>query len=214
MQIENIYLYRMTHIENIPHILKYGITHQHSVNKNPNYRSIGDVTLISTRKEKVINVETEGGERQITLGDYIPFYFGIKMPMLYVIEHGGNFVPNPVPPAEIVYIVCKLTEMLKEQTEYYYTNGHATDNLTTFYGKDKIAEIAENVNWDAVKTRYWGGEENLRIKAQKQAEFLVKDDVPAKFLSWILCFDENSRQKLIEMGAETEKIKIYPKAYY
>ena len=31
------YLYRMTHIDNISHILEHGITHQSSINCNPNY---------------------------------------------------------------------------------------------------------------------------------------------------------------------------------
>ena len=29
------YLYRMTHIENVPHILQYGVTHTTSSNTNP-----------------------------------------------------------------------------------------------------------------------------------------------------------------------------------
>lgn len=38
----------MTHIKNIPHILKYGITHKNSPNANPYYEEIGDISLIST----------------------------------------------------------------------------------------------------------------------------------------------------------------------
>ncbi|MDR3237911.1 MAG: DUF4433 domain-containing protein, partial [Spirochaetia bacterium] len=36
----------MTHIQNIPHILKYGITHRRSQYANLDYVSIGDVRLI------------------------------------------------------------------------------------------------------------------------------------------------------------------------
>ena len=52
MNIEDIRIYRMTHIMNIAHILKYGITHKNSRNANGNYKDIGDVSLISTRADR------------------------------------------------------------------------------------------------------------------------------------------------------------------
>ena len=48
MELGQIYIYRMTHLENIPHILLNGITHKSSSNTNPKYISIGDVSLIDT----------------------------------------------------------------------------------------------------------------------------------------------------------------------
>ena len=75
------YIYRMTHIDNIPHILKYGITHRLSDNANANYKSIGDPTIIQKRSLKV--VRTVEGE-EFTPGDYIPFYFYVRMPMLTI----------------------------------------------------------------------------------------------------------------------------------
>ncbi len=32
--LSKTYLFRMTHIENIPHVLKFGITHSSSINAN------------------------------------------------------------------------------------------------------------------------------------------------------------------------------------
>lgn len=92
MDLAQIKIYRMTHIDNIPHIREYGITHKNSKNANPDYVSIGDVSLISTRNSKQVDV-TNGdllafGNCSIVLGNFIPFYFGIKMPMLYVVQHG------------------------------------------------------------------------------------------------------------------------------
>jgi hypothetical protein len=47
-KLRKVYLFRMTHIENISHILKCGITHQTSENNNPDYIPIGDGGLIAT----------------------------------------------------------------------------------------------------------------------------------------------------------------------
>jgi hypothetical protein len=57
-------IYRMTHIENIPHILKYGITHRKSINSNPNFVNIGDLSLIENRENKSVIVDN---------GDFLNF---------------------------------------------------------------------------------------------------------------------------------------------
>lgn len=89
MELSQINVYRITHIENVKHILNYGITHKNSSNSNPNFKGIGDVSLIETRSMKQVNVDN--GDifntiETIVLGDFTPFYFGVKMPMLYVIQ--------------------------------------------------------------------------------------------------------------------------------
>lgn len=216
MELGRIHLYRMTHIENIPHILKYGITHRTSPDANPAYRVIGDASLISNRETKKILVsETLNPEKEtITLGDYIPFYFGIRMPMLYVIQHGGNFVPRQTPPTEIVYLVCHLLSVAAQQSRCYYSNGHATEAITLFFDKTKIEELPTHINEEAVKSKYWGGKENLMLKWQKQAEFLAEDDVSPDLIKAFLCYDEAAKERLMGMGVEKNKIKVYPQAYY
>ena len=86
----SIYVFRITHINNISHIAQYGITHESSPNRNPHFQTIGDGGLIRKRTGKVLF----NGKR---LGDYIPFYFSPKMPMLYVICKGYNNVPKQNP---------------------------------------------------------------------------------------------------------------------
>jgi len=83
----------MTHVDNIPHILEFGITHRNSENANQNYVSIGDRSLIDNRFSTVRNITNGLDEviETITIGDFIPFYFGIRTPMLYVIQKGGEF---------------------------------------------------------------------------------------------------------------------------
>jgi hypothetical protein len=57
MDLSDVKIYRMTHIENIPHILQYGITRKDSPNANANFISIGDVSLISTRSHKLVRID-------------------------------------------------------------------------------------------------------------------------------------------------------------
>jgi hypothetical protein len=65
---------------------KMVLPHKNSPNRNPNFITIGDISLIDTRSSKQVSVDNGNflnfDAPLITLGEFIPFYFGIKMPML------------------------------------------------------------------------------------------------------------------------------------
>lgn len=211
MSIKNIYLYRMTHIENIPHILQYGIVHYSSPNRNQNFISIGDKSLIDFRSTKSVYV----GNKTIVLGDFIPFYFGVRMPMLYVIQHGGNFVEKARKAEEIVYVAVSLNEVVENNFLFYFSDGHATDSLTTFYDKRSISNLPSIIDWKAVTAQYWAGDGiETDLKRRKQAEFLVKEDIPASFIIGFACYNVTSKSKLVSFGIDDSKIKVFPNAYY
>lgn len=54
IDLKSIYLYRMTHIDNISHIIQKGITHSTSLKANPSFVTIGDSSLISRRKDFIL----------------------------------------------------------------------------------------------------------------------------------------------------------------
>jgi len=219
VELNKVILYRMTHIENIPHILQYGITHKDSLNKNPDYKNIGDLSLIDTRSKKKVNIDNgkfdpKNGITSIALEDFIPFYLGVKMPMLYVAQHGGNFVERATASVDIIYLGCSVTKIISAKLNFYFSDGHATDMLTSFYDKSKINELVNIIDWEAVKSSYWGGAENLNIKRKKQAEFLVSGDLSPDFILGFGCYNEKAKAKLISLGVIEDKIKIIPQAYY
>ena len=218
MQLQDIKLYRMTHIDNIPHILSNGITHRSSQNANPNYINIGDLSLIDNRTTKAVRINNGNilniFSPSLVLGDCIPFYFGIKMPMLYVIQNGGNFVQKATNPQDIIYVVCSLKSISTTHKDFFFSDGHATDNLTSFYDSSKTADLPSIIDWNAIRASFWGGEENLNIKRKKQAEFLVLKDVEVDHIVGYGCFNEAAKQNLLNLRISENRIKVIPYAYY
>jgi len=208
----------MTHIQNIPHILEFGITHKNSPNSNDNFVNIGDISLIGNRNSKSVIANNgdvfDFAADNIRLGDYIPFYFGIKMPMLYVAQHGGNFVERPTIAQNIVYLVCGVKSIIDSGTIYYFSDGHGTDNLTTFYDKRSIINVRNIIDWTALRAGYWSGVENLNLKRKKQAEFLVRNDIPPELIINFGCYNQNAKNQLLNYGISDERIIIVPQAYY
>lgn len=201
-----IYLYRMTHIENIPHVLQYGITHASSPNANPVFAPIGDMSLIKTRGKFVLN----NGK---LLGHYIPFYFGARMPMLFVIQKGYNMV-KPTPAEDIVYCVSTVEQILANKLEYIFTDGHAVDAFSTQYGMGDIGNIDNILDKKAIGAKYWNDENDLDLKRKKEAEFLVVGDIPVTVVLGYLVYNETAKQKLLNFGVQEAMIHIKPQNYF
>ena len=217
MDLSQIYLYRMTHIGNITHILAKGITHKNPPEANPDYLPIGDRSLISIRESKQVKI-SNGNRAQsfgtITLGDFIPFYFDARMPMLYVIQHGGNYVEKASDREDVIYLVCRLNDIVQSGTKYYFSDGHATDVFTQFYDNLRIAELPAIIDWTAVKSIFWAGDDNLELKRKKQAEFLVADDIEQTNIYGFVCYNNMSKQRLTGMGVDANKIAVRPLYYF
>jgi hypothetical protein len=204
--LSKIYLFRMTHIGNIPHILQYGITHLLSANTNKNYIPIGDPSLISNRNSFLI----QNGK---TLGQYIPFYFGVRMPMLYVIQKGYNGV-NTTQAEDIVYCITNVQQIISHNLPFVFTDGHAVDGFSSFYNSTKIFQIDSIIDTKAIHAKYWKDENDLDLKRRKEAEFLIESDLPpTAIIGWVV-YNEKAKSKLLNLGIVTSKILVDPESYF
>lgn len=200
---ETIYLFRMTHINNVAHIYQYGITHRASPKRNPFYYSIGDTDLIARRDNKIL-------QNGCKLGDYIPFYFCVKSPMLYVLTKNGR-----VKSEDIVYCVTSVAEIEELNLPFLFTDGHAFEALSKFYNPKDLANISNLVDFSAVKASQWSGNiADLDIKRKKQAEFLVLGDIGRKAILGFVVYSEVAKQKLCSFGISEQQIFVKNNWYY
>lgn len=207
MELDKVFIYRITHVENMSHICQFGITHQNSKNKSPNYVSIGDSSLINTRNEKGIEINGK------CLGDYIPFYFGYRSPMLYVIQKGYNGVEIQNG-SNIIYCVSSIQKVLDSKIPFLYTDGHATNNFTKFYEPKDIANITEQLDFEAINATFWRKENDLDFKRRKEAEFLLENDLPLDCILGYAVLNDIAKNKLIGIGIDSNKVGIRKKYYY
>lgn len=198
--LNKIYLFRMTHIENIQHILQNGITHSTSVKANPNFVPIGDGSLITTRSNFLLN----NGRR---LGEYIPFYFGVRTPMLYVVQNGFNMVA-PTPSENIVYCVSSVQKIIDLQLDFVFTVGHAVDGFTTQYNLEDIQNIDTILDKNAINAKYWKDENDLDRKRRKESEFLVLGDITHDAVLGYITSNENAKNRVINFGADATNVHI------
>ncbi|MDR1877557.1 MAG: DUF4433 domain-containing protein [Flavobacteriaceae bacterium] len=194
----------MTHIQNIPHILQFGITHQDSSNRNLNYIVIGDDSLINHRNRKLL----PNGQY---LGDYIPFYFGFRTPMLYVIQKGYNNVSR-THPENIVYCISNIKTILDLKINFYFTDGHATAAISRFYSIEQIYDIQNILDFDSINERDW--KKYPDTKRKKEAELLLESDLPNTGIIGYAVYNENAKEQLVKFGVSDNKIVIKPNFYF
>ena len=199
------YAFRMTHIDNIPHIVRCGLVRASSPLRDEHYVSIGDNQVINRRNESPI--------KDYHLNDCIPFYFGPRSPMLYVIQHGYNGVCR-VEPENIVYCVVGIDDLISNNVDCIFTDGHALNKLTKFYKKIQLPSINTIVKYDDVYSSRWDLESDLDLKRRKEAELLIKEDLAPQYVKGYVVYNETAKQRLVSMSIALDKIVVAPGYYF
>jgi hypothetical protein len=182
------------------------MTHSKSANSNPSFVPIGDRSLITTRNKFLLN----NGR---LLGEYIPFYFGTRTPMLYVVQKGFNMVA-PISAENIVYCITSVQKIIDHHLDFVFTDGHAVDRFTSQFTAQDINNLDHILDWNAIKARYWRDDGDLDLKRRKEAEFLVSGDISIETILGFITYNEIAKKKLVNFGADETKVLIKPDYYF
>jgi len=191
-------IFRITHRDNIPWILKNGLHASSSHVLDPNFRVIGNVDLINKRANRRVMIGPGG-----TLSDYVPFYFTPFSIMMYNI-HTGYGVPN-VPNNEIVILVSSLHRIQELGIQFVFTNQHAYPRFAGYFTDlDDLAQVP----WEQLNRKDFRHDPDDPGKKERyQAEALIWRHVPAEALLGI-CSCIDSVNQGIQAEIEKQRLKI------
>jgi hypothetical protein len=131
-----------------------------------------------------------------TVGDYVPFYFAPRSPMLFAISRGQieNFTEGQTP---IVYLCSSVEAVEKAGLSWVFTEGHADMRFTDFFDDLKYLD---KVDWSLMSKTYWHDtNEDPDRKRRRQAEFLVHDFFPWVLVSYVGVYDRSIAEKVSEI---------------
>lgn len=200
------YAFRLVHIKNIPHILDVGFVLPTSPKASDGYIQIGDSVVISKRH----SLPNSGN---LDLRQYIPFYLGPRSPMLYVIQRGYNGV-TCFHPSELVYCIVRLSDIREQDIECMFTDGHAFSAITNYYTKDDLVKIDDLVKREDVYAKFWNVEDDIDLKRRKEAELLIKNELPAKYIKGFVVYNNVARVQLIDYGIAESMIAVRESFYF
>lgn len=202
-------IYRITHYRNLPFIMKHGLHCQSSDVLDTHFVQIGFPTLINQRNDRVVPVEPFG-----TLADYVPFYFTVRSPMLFVIAMGNDPEVIKTPQEEIVYLVSTVTKLEGTGIQYVFTDRHAKLGYATFYSNH---EDIKKLDWNIIKSDRWGRQNGIERKEIKQAECLIYKHLPVDAIIGIACKSHivyNEIEKMMQSTRTEVPIKLKPGWYF
>lgn len=134
--------------------------------------------------------------------------------MLYNIQHGYGFLEKRNP-REIVYCVLIVQMIFESDLECVFSDGHALDSATKFYGKDKLPSLDTIVKYEDVYSKFWFNQYFLDDrKRRKEAELLIKGNVPKQYIRGFVVYDRDAYDKLISFGVPENMVCIKKEYYY
>lgn len=189
---EDHMILRLIHSEMLEEVLTNGMYSKNSGHEIPGYINIGDADLIKQRDEYVVRIDPPNGH----LGDYIPFYFAGHSPMLLNIKTGYRGIKK-YPQSELVFLVCKISDIIENCPHWCFTDGHAKSSITQFHNNIEDLSL---LDWDTINLQFWSStEDDWDRMRRKQAEFLVKKHVPVTCISQIIVLNSEQEAKVKEI---------------
>ncbi len=206
---ESAYIFRITHINNLPWILDHGLHCQHDSPADPNFVPIGMPDLIRRRATRSVP-HGPGG----TLGDYVPFYFTPWSIMLLNIKTGYHNVIKR-PNHEIAILVSSLYRLQEIGIRFVFTNSHAYLQESEYF--EDMSDL-NRIDWDLLRRRDFQRVPDDPGKVGRyQAESLAYKHVPIEGLLGITCYDGTVKQRIeneVHSRGLSVKIKAIPGWYF
>jgi hypothetical protein len=197
---EKALIFRITHVANVPWILRHGLHCNNSAQADPNYIQIGNPDLIARRTQRIIPVAPGG-----TLSDYIPFHFTPYTPMLLNIKTGFNGATQR-PMEEIAILVSSLRDVQEQGIEFVFTDRHAYLATAEFHNN---LDNLHRIDWPILQARDFKRDPEDPGKFERyQAEALIYQHLPRAAVQGVICYrkqeQENLQQNCDNLGLQMD----------
>ena len=164
-----IRIVHFTHLRNLPGILEHGlvsdaICRRHGLTQV----EIGASGIRERRLMLPVGPVGPGGY----VGDYVPFYFGPRSPMMYTL--GRNNYEYREGFEEVVYLVTSVPRVLSLGLGWIASDRNAALTIAEF--TDDATLLETHISWEVIRAKYWtdfSDGSDLRM-----AELLVHEFVP------------------------------------
>jgi hypothetical protein len=197
LNAENALIFRITHIANVPWILRNGLHCKASGVQDPKFVRIGNLELIAKRTARTIPIPPGG-----SLSDYIPFYFTPFSMMMYNIKTGYGGIQQ-FPNSEIVIMASSLRGLADKGITAVFSDRHAYLHTAQFF---QSLDDLDKIDWELLRRRDFKRDVDDPEKTDRyQAEALVHRHLPVEHLAGIVCHDENERRTL---EAQREEVGV------
>jgi hypothetical protein len=176
-------VYHFTHLDNLHAICESGDLRCDAVAREGWTRTeVGDPEIKESRRRRSIPI-APGGQ----VGDYVPFYFATRSPMMYRIacDHRDSVAGRyPGGDRPLAYLVTTVGSVVDAQLDWVATDGNAATATTEF--TSDLQRLETIVDWPLMVAERWNNTaDDPDRQRRRMAEFLVYDRLPISLIRWI-----------------------------
>jgi ssDNA thymidine ADP-ribosyltransferase, DarT len=199
-------IYHITHINNLAGIIQRGGLHCDRTAQNMKAMNIGHTHIKGRRLNRIVPLGPMG-----TVGDYVPFYFAPRSPMLFAISR-GNVAGYTAGQQPVIYL-CSSTEAVNAAgLQWVFTEGHADMGYTDFF--DDFKDL-DKIDWNLMKAKYWNAiPDDPDRSRRRQAEFLVRDFFPWQLVHQIAVYGNATSAAVAQILAGNRPPVVIQQGWY
>lgn len=212
---DNPWVLHFTHVDNLPAIIRAGCLRSDAdVRRTGTATDVGDAKIKAERRSRVVPVPPGGA-----VGDYVPFYFAPRSPMMYRIacdcrgRVAGRYLGGDRP---LVYLWSRVKALVAAGVTCLVTDGNAAAAATMF--RTDPYDAATLVDWPLLADDVWRNtpEDPDRMR-RRAAELLVHNSVPIRALLGCVVYSDAHEEAVRAAGRGallTQRIDVMPDWYY
>jgi len=208
--LQKTLLYRVAHDSSLPSLAERGVLCRRAVLAHGiDFRSISNDEIEERRSRTTVPCGPGG-----SLHDYVPFHFGPRSPMMYLISC-RNLPCYDRGQRPLVYLVTSIRQIVDAGLPFAFSDGHPIMEITEFFGD--LAHLGA-VDLPLMKQKYWNEiVEDPDRPRRRQAEFLVHERIPWELITEIGVMDAEVGRRvedLLRAAAHRPPIRVRSSWYY
>jgi hypothetical protein len=209
------WILHFTHVDNLPAIVAEGRLWCDTLARTRlTATEVGDLEIKAARLRRVVPAGRGG-----RVGEYVPFYFAPRSPMMYRIacDHRDT-VPGRYSGGDrpLVYLVARIGGLIDAGLDWVATDGNAATATTEF--SCDLARMDRMIDWALMSAERWNNTESDPDRQRRRmAEFLVYGSVPLSVIHQVGTYSDlyASRTKEILTGhGLASEVYVRPGWYY
>ena len=214
-------LFHFTHLDNLPAILEAGslLSDTAVCDRGLLSTEAGDPEIKERRRSQPVTCRPGG-----VVGDYVPFYFAPRSPMMYVLWKGRvpSFTGDH---GDLAYFVTDVGRVVGAHRAFAVSDRNAAKVLADFTNDvsvlgDLSAQTPKStfIDWPLMKAKMWNNtpDDGERME-RRMAEFLVHGDLPLNLITHVVVQSMSRKARVEHAFAPTERtvnVVVRPDWYY
>ncbi len=209
------WIVHFTHVENLTGIIAEGKLICDAVAcRGVTRTEVGDVGIKEARRRRGVDAGPGG-----FVGDYVPFYFGPKSPMMFRIacDHRDN-IPGRYPDGDrpLTYLATTVGAVVDAGLLWVATDGNAATATTRFCSA--LDELDDLIDWPLMTEKKWNNTpDDPDRQRRRMAELLVHGEVPLPVIKLVVAYsDRYADQIRTALGRHdlADRVVVRPTWYY